>query len=206
MFNNIKKVLCLSPHCDDSELGVGGTIARLIEEGVDVYYVAFSSDGVKDSDILIKEVKKATKKLGLTKDRLILFDYPTRTFKEHRQEILDDMLKINSSIQPDLVFLPSTYDTHQDHEVIREEGFRAFKKCSILGYEEMWNNMTFPTTGFVRLEDRHVEAKINALSGYQSQSKKMYMYPEFTKGLAMLRGAQINTKYAEAYEVIRIIL
>jgi LmbE family N-acetylglucosaminyl deacetylase len=205
MFDNIKKVLCLAPHSDDCELGLGGTISRLIEDGKEVYYVAFSTDGVKD-DVLIKEIKKATKKLGLTEDRLILFNYPTRTFNEHRQEILDDMIKLNSQIQPDLVFLPSTYDTHQDHQVVSQEGFRAFKKCSILGYEEMWNNMTFPTTGFVRLEDRHVEAKVDALSGYQSQSKKMYMYPEFTRGLAMLRGAQINTKYAEAFEIVRFIL
>lgn len=205
MFDNIKKVLILAPHTDDGEIGCGGTISRLIEEGKDVYYVAFSSDGAPDC-VLIKEIKKATKKLGIPEDNLMLLDYPTRTFKEYRQEILDDMININNKIRPELVFLPSTYDTHQDHEVIREEGFRAFKKCSLLGYEEMWNNITFPTVVFYKLDEKHVDCKISALQGYQSQSKKMYMYPEFTKGLATIRGAQINARYAEAYEAIRLVI
>ena len=115
------------------------------------------------------------------------------------------MIRLRKEIRPDVVFLPSSFDTHQDHEVIAEEGFRAFKNCSILGYEEAWNNMTFATTGFVRLEDRHIAKKIKALSGYQSQSKKFYMSPDFTKSLATLRGAQINVKYAEAFEIVRLI-
>jgi len=209
--NNFKKIIILSPHCDDGELGCGGTIAKLLEEGNEVYYVAFSSaeksvpNGLP-KDTLIREVKKAMKTLGLPENNLILLDYETRVFPEYRQEILDDMIKLNKKIRPDLVFLPSTFDTHQDHQVILQEGFRAFKKVSILGYEELWNNLTFKTIAFVKLEEEHILKKIEALKGYQSQSKKFYMSENFTKGLASVRGGQINVPFAEAFEIIRLIL
>lgn len=211
MINRFKKILVLSPHCDDGELGLGGTIARLIELDKEVFYVAFSSaeKSVPEGhpkDILKKEVRKATQKLGIPEENLILLDYEARVFPEHRQEILDDMIKLKSKIRPDLVFMPSTFDTHQDHEVIRQEGFRAFKKTSIFGYEELWNNITISTTGFVKLEERHIEKKISALKGYQSQSNKFYMSPDFIRSLATIRGAQINMPYAEAFEIVRLIL
>ena len=206
-----KRVLVLAPHTDDGELGMGGTMAKLLEEKKDVYYLAFSSAEKSvpkgyAKDILKREIKKAMKVLGLPQENLILLDYEARTFPKHRQEILDDMIEYGKKIRPDLVFLPSTYDTHQDHQTISQEGFRAFKRSSILGYEEPWNNLNFATTGFIRLEDRHIAKKIKALSGYQSQSKRFYMSAEFTKGLAMTRGAQINYLYAEAFETLRWIL
>jgi len=208
MTNGFRKVIVLAPHTDDGELGCGGTMARFIEEGKEVYYVAFSSaeKSVPEGypkDILTREIKKAMKELGLPDDHLILFDYDARTFPEYRQHILDDMIELNRKIQPDLVLLPSTFDTHQDHQIISQEGFRAFKKCSIFGYEEPWNNLTFTTNGLVRLEEKHIDKKVKALSGYQSQSKKYYMSEEFTKSLARTRGAQINIPYAEAFEVLR---
>ncbi|RLI89122.1 MAG: PIG-L family deacetylase, partial [Candidatus Altiarchaeales archaeon] len=64
------KILMLSPHTDDAELGCGGSIAKFLEEGKDVYYVALSSCEKSvppeyPPDILKKEVKKATRALGI---------------------------------------------------------------------------------------------------------------------------------------------
>jgi LmbE family N-acetylglucosaminyl deacetylase len=210
MFNRYKKILILAPHTDDGELGLGGTIAKFTEEGKEVYYLAFSSAEISipegyPKDVLVKEVKKATKKLGILPENLILLNYPTRTFNEHRQEILSDMIKYGKKIEPDLVFLPSRFDTHQDHVVIHDEALRAFKKVSMFGYECPWNNFTFETTAFSKLDDKHIGKKIDAIKGYQSQSHRYFMSPEFTTGLAHIRGAQVNYKNAESFEVIRII-
>ena len=136
MINNFKKILVLAPHTDDGELGCGGTIAKLIEEKKQVFYVAFSSaekSVPKDlpKDILKKEVKKAMRILGLSERNLILFNYEVRNFPKYRQEILEDMIKLNEKIKPDLVLLPSTHDIHQDHQVVSQEGFRAFKSMKI---------------------------------------------------------------------------
>ena len=42
MITNCKNILVLAPHTDDGELGLGGTISRLIEDGKKVTYVALS--------------------------------------------------------------------------------------------------------------------------------------------------------------------
>ena len=102
--------------------------------------------------------------------------------------------------------MPSLNDIHQDHSTIAEEGLRAFKQTRILGYELIWNNLSFNTTSFSILEERHIEKKISALNEYKSQQGRSYIDREFIKSLAISRGVQIGHKYAEAFEVIRWIL
>lgn len=208
---NAKKVLVLAPHTDDGELGCGGSINRLIEEGSEVYYVAFSIctrslPAHLAPDTLAKEVKVATKILGLADNHLILYDFDVRRFKDFRQEILEELIKIKGDINPELVFVPSPTDIHQDHQVISEEGLRAFKNTSILGYELPWDNVTFNTRSFIKLEDRHVDKKIEALGAYESQKARTYLNANFIRSLATTRGVQINTNYAEAFEVIRWVM
>lgn len=208
---NAERVLVLAPHTDDGEFGCGGTISKMVEEGTDVYYAAFSAcqqSVLKEfpADILITEVKAATQLLGIKKENLILFDYEVRTFNYRRQEILDDILKMKASIKPDLVFMPSVNDIHQDHYTIATEGVRAFKFSSILCYEVPWNNFTFNTSAFVHLEERHIQKKSDAVAEYKSQAHRSYANEEFVRSLARTRGVQIGAKYAETFDVIRWIL
>jgi LmbE family N-acetylglucosaminyl deacetylase len=205
------KILILSPHTDDGELGCGGSVARFAEEGKELFYVALSccekSVPVEyPCDILKTEVKKATEVLGITNSNLLLYDYEVREFPRLRQEILDTLIEIREAVRPDVVFTPSTYDTHQDHRVTREETLRAFKGCTILGYEQPWNNITFDTTAFVLLEEQHLQKKIEALNCYESQKGRSYLGAEFIRSLARTRGVQVNTEYAEVFEVIRWVI
>ncbi|HQQ98224.1 MAG TPA: PIG-L family deacetylase [Cyclobacteriaceae bacterium] len=206
-----QRALVLAPHTDDGELGCGGTITRLIAEGTEVFYVAFSLckrslPAHLPPDTLEKEVKVATKILGIPSENLILFDYDVRRFKEFRQDILEDMVKIKNKINPDLVFLPTPADIHQDHQVISEEGLRAFKQVSILGYELPWNNVSFNTGCFIKLDASHVENKVKALGAYKSQKHRTYLNDNFIRSLATIRGVQITAPYAEAFEVIRWVI
>ena len=204
-----KKILVISPHTDDGELGCGGTIAKLIEEGNEVEYVALSccEKSVPPQyprDILSREVKAATKILGIKTP--ILFSFEVREFPKLRQEILDALIRLRNKIQPDIVFTPSRFDTHQDHKTTVEETIRAFKQCTILGYEQPWNNITFNTLAFVPLMEEHVNKKIDALNCYETQKERSYLNPDFVRGLALTRGTQIEEKYAEAFEVIKWII
>jgi N-acetylglucosamine malate deacetylase 1 len=207
----MKRILILAPHTDDGEFGCGGTIFKLIEQGNDVYYAAFSACQLSvapefPADILIREVKEATIVLGIKPQNLILFDYDVRTFNYKRQEILDDIIRIRNDIRPDIVYMPSVNDIHQDHYTISFEGIRAFKFSTILCYEMPWNNFSFHTTAFQILEERHLEVKLEALAKYKSQAKKPYANAEFIKSLAHTRGIQVGAKYAEVFEVVRLIL
>jgi N-acetylglucosamine malate deacetylase 1 len=204
-----KKILIISPHTDDGELGCGGTIAKLIEEGNEVEYVALSccEKSVPPQyprDILSREVKAATKILGI--ENPILFSFEVREFPKLRQEILDALIRLRIKIQPDMVFTPSRFDTHQDHKTTVEETIRAFKQCIILGYEQPWNNITFNTLAFVSLQEAHITKKIDALNCYETQKDRSYLNPDFIRGLALTRGTQIEDKYAEAFEVIKWII
>lgn len=205
------KVLVLAPHTDDGEFGCGATIAKMIEEGNEVYYAAFSAckQSVRSdlpSNILEIEVRAATKELGIAEDHLMLFDYDVRTFNYRRQEILDDILKIRAVTKPDMVFMPSTNDIHQDHYTIAFEGIRAFKNSTILCYEVPWNNFTFHTTAFEVISKHHLQAKVNAISKYESQKGRPYANEDFIRSLAKTRGIQIGKEYAEVFEVVRWIL
>ena len=204
------RVLVLAPHTDDGELGCGGSIAKFIEKGYDVYYVAFSSarqslpEGYPD-DTLVREVKAATKILGIKPENLIIYDYEVRKFSYVRQDILEDLVRLKRELEPDLVFIPSISDLHQDHQTVANEALRAFKETSILSYELPWNNIAFRTEGFIPLEKRHVDKKMQALKEYKSQSHRAYLNEDFIYGLAKARGVQIKKDYAEAFEVVRYV-
>jgi len=211
MLENLKNVLVLAPHTDDGEFGCGGTISKLIEQGANVYYVAFSSceESIPDGlpkDTLAQEVVAATKLLKIPRDNLIIYEFKVRKFPQYRQEILEEMVKMNRDLAPDLVLLPSKNDTHQDHNVVSAEGFRAFKKTRILGYEVPWNNLTFVTNCFVDLKEQNLKDKITALECYQSQKHRDYASETFVRSLATVRGTQVGRQYAEAFEMIRWIL
>ncbi|MDR0714219.1 MAG: PIG-L family deacetylase [Bacteroidales bacterium] len=211
MISNSNNILVLAPHTDDGELGAGGTINRLVEQGKNVVYVAFSTAELSvpagfPKDILKKEVKIATGLLGVKSDNLLIYNYEVRKLNYVRQEILEELIKIKQNWQFDLVFIPSLHDIHQDHTIIAQEGVRAFKNTTLLGYELIWNNLTFNTQCFIKLEKRHIDVKINALKAYKSQGIRNYLSPDFIVSLAKSRGVQIGCEYAEAFEVIRLFL
>lgn len=205
------RVLVLAPHTDDGELGCGGTIAKFLENGDNVYYVAFSvaEKSVPEGmprDILRHEVKQATRVLGIPPENLCIFNYEVRDFPLHRQEILEDMIRLQRELRPHLVLLPALHDIHQDHMTIAAEGLRAFKTTTILGYELPWNNLTFNTTAFVFIEECHLNCKVEAMQCYVSQQGRRYASGDFIQSLARARGIQIGAEYAEAFEVIRWVI
>ena len=206
----INTILILAPHTDDGEFGCGGTIAKYIAEGVRAIYVAFSAAEQSvlpnfPNDILRTEVRKATFTLGITNEDCIVLDFKVRCFPEQRQKILDKLIELNRAYQPDLVFLPSINDTHQDHKTIADEGFRAFKRTTMLGYEMPWNNLDFRTSCFVELTESQIKAKIKAISMYESQRHRPYASADYIRSLAHVRGMQIGSQYSESFEVIRWI-
>lgn len=208
---SINTILILAPHTDDGEFGCGGTIAKYVAEGIRAVYVAFSAAEHSvlphlSRDILRTEVRKATAALGIADEDCLVFDFEVRRFPELRQQILDKMIELSKRYQPDMVFLPSANDTHQDHHVIAQEGFRAFKRTTMLGYEVPWNNLDFRTSCFVDLSEANLEAKIRAVSTYESQKHRDYASAEFIRSLALTRGVQIGKRYAESFEVVRWVI
>ena len=206
----MKKVLVLAPHTDDGELGCGGTVARLLEEGSQVWFAVFSTceESVPEgypSDVLRREFLSVMDHYGIPRERVSIFDFPVRHFTAHRQEILEKMVALNRTIAPDLVLVPSLHDVHQDHHTIAEEAIRAFKRTSILGYEEPWNNLKFSNQVYIILEERHLRSKIEAIACYQSQGRRPYTSEEYIRSLAVTHGVQVGRPLAEVFETERLI-
>jgi LmbE family N-acetylglucosaminyl deacetylase len=205
-----ERVLVLAPHTDDGEFGCGGVMARLVEAGAQVRYVAFSiatrslPEGFAP-DTLAREVREATSELGIAAENLTVHDLDVRTFPEHRQAILEALIELWNEWEPDVVFQPSLHDIHQDHQTVAQEGLRAFKRTTILGYEIPWNNLDFAYQAYFALEQRHVERKVAALARYASQQHRRYANPEYVWNLARTHGINVNREYAEVFQVYRVI-
>jgi|ADurb_Met_03_Slu_FD_contig_41_1278173_length_1281_multi_4_in_0_out_0_2 LmbE family N-acetylglucosaminyl deacetylase len=207
----MSKILLLSPHTDDVELGCGGSVAKFIEQGHDLLWIAFSV--AEDSlpagmpkDTLAKEFEKVVQIYGLGPDQREILGFKVRHMSERRQEVLDHLVRVRSRFGPDIVVGPSIHDHHQDHQVVANEMVRAFKSsASIMCYELPWNNVRFDDQLFVTLNEEHMDKKWEALQVYRSQLAKdrSYFEREFIFGTARMHGVQCNHRYAEAFEVVR---
>jgi len=200
------RVLILSPHTDDGELGCGATIAKWSAAGSEVTCIAFSScrqslpEGL-EADTLVRECGAATAALGIRGLRVL--DFEVRRFTQYRQEILEVLVALSKTLQPRAVLLPAAGDTHQDHRVIYEEGCRAFRHATLLGYELPWNNTAFSPQYFEPLSEAHLAKKLEALQAYRSQAHRKYMKEDFIRALARVRGVQSGGELAEAFEIYR---
>ena len=197
-----KNILALAPHTDDIEIGCGGTLNRFKDSNILV--AAFSyAPPVIDGDIK-GDFEKAMNMIGAEYECLGL---EGRTFYSNRQQILDYLWKLNKKIKFDLVFCPSSFDNHQDHEVIRNEAGRIFKHTTMLGYEMPWNNKEFRTDTFVKLTKEDIDFKVEMLNCYKSQKERdMFAYKDYAIHLAQLRGLQVKSEYAEAFETIKCVI
>jgi LmbE family N-acetylglucosaminyl deacetylase len=192
-------------------LGCGGTIARLVSAGAEVAVAAFSL--AKESlppgsapDRLHGEFLCAMQTLGVDVQRTFVRDYPVRRFSIQRQELLDELVELRRKLRPDIVFVTSSTDVHQDHQVLHNEALRTFKDNTLWGYELPWNSVRFTPQAFVLLAQEHLERKCAALNAYKSQFElqRPYFSKEFIQSLARVRGMQVRSEYAEAFEVVRV--
>jgi len=204
------RALVLAAHTDD-EFGCAGTIARLVECGAEVHYLALSrcEESVPPGfakDVLETECRDCLGHIGLPAENITVEAFRVRHFPAHRQDILERLVALRRRLEPNLVFVPASFDTHQDHHTVYEEGFRAFKFSSILGYELPQNLISFSNSAFITLEERHLDLKVAALNRYASQNFRAYAGEDFIRSLAHVRGVQSGVKYAEAFELIRLLV
>lgn len=204
------RILVIGAHTDDIEVMCGGTIVKLVESGCEVNYATFTFADKSlpkgfPKGTTRQEVEKATKVLGVDLLNLHLFDFEARVFPQYRQEILEELVKLRKELQPNLVLTHNADDTHQDHKIISEETYRAFKQtASIWGYESFKNNRVFHNDIYVVLTKDQINKKIQAVSSYTSQLVKVDN-KQGLLGLARFRGGQLGQKYAECFQALRII-
>ena len=205
----MEKYLFIGAHPDDIEFGAGASIAKATQNRIQCHALVLSncweSLPTKNSspDTLIKESMNALSILGLNLQNVQFLDFPVRHFPEHRQSILQELIDLSRSSHFTRVFIPSSFDMHQDHQVVSTEATRAFKFTSLLGYELPWNNIQGNLRFCNVLDEVHVSKKKEAISSFTSQSNRFYSGTDSIEASLRFRGLEFGAKFAEAFEIIR---
>lgn len=221
-----KNILIIAPHADDEILGCGGSISKYNKLGYSIHVLVLTNASIGAPDlysakyinIIRNESKKANKVIGTKKlyfenlPALNLNQYPTYKISNIIQNYI---LKI----EPEIVFIPSANDIHDDHKKIfhaSKVAMRLKKESNlkkILSYEVLseteWNEeeKSFNPNYFIKLSKSDINKKIKAFLRYSSQVQK-FPHPrsvEAIYSLSKIRGSQVFMNYAEAFRVEKIL-
>ncbi len=200
-----KRVLLLGAHPDDIELGCGALLHHIVKE-TDVLCVTLS-DNQKNPEL--KNVKEehyvSMAILGVPKEKIIFGPFTTRVFPDSRQEILEYFLKLRRDFQPDLIFVHSGQDIHQDHTTMTDEALRAFRGITVLGFDVVRSSYGFFPHFLVEVTEEDVNKKIEALSCYETYRDRYYFNSELTRSIMVRHGALAECPFAEGFDILRIV-
>ena len=200
-----KRVLFLGAHPDDIELGCGALIHH-IRTMSDVLCVTLS-DNQKNPQLknVVSEHYKSMAVLGIPKEKALLGPITTRVFPHERQEILEYLLKLRADFQPDIIFVHSKQDIHQDHNTMTEEALRAYRGITVIGYDVVRSSYDFFPHFLVEVSEEDVNAKIEALSKYETYRDKYYFNSELTRSIMLRHGALAECSFAEGFDILRVV-
>ncbi len=200
-----KRICFIGAHPDDIELGCGALIASLQDK--DNVTCVTLSDNQKNPLLanLVQEYSASMSALGIPSKNTILEKFETRRFPAQRQDILEYLIQLNKTLYPDVVFVHTRSDLHQDHNTVTEESLRAFRGITVLGYDVIRSSYGFFPNLLTGVNELDVQQKIDALAQYKTYSGKYYFDPEVTRATLIRNGALCECKYAEGFETLRII-
>lgn len=200
-----KRICFFGAHPDDIEIGCGALISHIASQ-TDLRVVTLS-DNQKNPLLrdIVTEHYRSMKILGLPEEKVIVGKFETRRFPHFRQEILEYLLEMKNSFHPDIVFLHTKSDLHQDHVTVTEEGLRAFRGTTVLGYDVIRSSYGFFPHFLVEVNETDVNRKIQALAEYHTYDDKYYFDPELTRSILVKNGALAERKFAEGFDILRII-
>jgi len=200
-----KRILFIGAHPDDIEIGCGALIAHIAGK-TEIKCVTLS-DNQKNPLLknVISEHLRSMEILGVKQENVIVGQFETRRFPQARQEILEYLIKLNHEFHPDIVFVHTKADIHQDHATVTEEGLRAFRGTTVLGFDVIRSSYGFFPNFLVEVDENDVNKKIAALSEYHTYDSKYYFDPEITRATLIRQGALAERKYAEGFDILRII-
>ena len=200
-----KRVLFLGAHPDDIELGCGALLHHIVEQ-TDVLCVTLS-DNQKNPDLqnVKDEHYEAMVVLGVPKEKVILGTFATRVFPDSRQEILEYFLKLRRDFNPDLIFVHSKQDVHQDHNTMTDEALRAFRGITLLGFDVVRSSYGFFPHFLAEVTEEDVNKKIEALAKYETYRDRYYFNSELTRSIMVRHGALAECPFAERFDILRIV-
>jgi len=200
-----RKVLFLGAHPDDIELGCGALLAHIASQA-EVLCVTLSDNqknpALKD---LVGEHRRSMAELGVGPERIVLGEFETRYFPRDRQQILEYLYDLNRQHQPEIVFVHTQSDIHQDHGVTTVEAMRAFRGTTVLGFDVLRSSYGFFPQFLVEVTAEDAERKVRALRQYTTYCDKYYFDPDVIRATLIRQGALAEVAFAEGFDAIRVV-
>jgi LmbE family N-acetylglucosaminyl deacetylase len=206
---NPLRILCLGAHCDDIDIGCGATLLKLLARapGAEVTWVAFASGDERHAE-LGASAKRFLRSAGRV--RLIAHKFRDTYFPAQYAQVKEAFEPLKKLPAPDLIFTHHRADLHQDHRLVSELTWNAFRNHLILEYEvPKYEGGLATPNAYVRLTKAQVEAKIRILLGaYRTQRQKPWFTEDTFRGLMRLRGieAGFGSGWAEAFHVSKFCI
>ena len=200
-----RKVLFIGAHPDDIELGCGAFIAN-IADSTEVLCVTLS-DNQKNPALqsVVEEHYRSMAVLGVPRDHDRVEAFETRRFPHVRQEILEYLFQLNRQFRPEIVFVHTKADIHQDHNVVTEEALRAFRGITLLGFDALRSSYGFFPHFLVEVTEQDMERKVQALMEYNTYGEKYYFDPSVLRATLIRHGALSERPFAEGFDILRIV-
>ncbi|MFC7115141.1 PIG-L deacetylase family protein [Natronoarchaeum sp. GCM10025703] len=196
-------IVAIGAHPDDIEIGAGGSVALHRAEGHTIDFIVVTSGGeLSNTAKRERECERAAEILDV--DNLHFLGY-TDTEVAYGGELVKQIDDILESVGADRVYIHSEKDTHQDHRNTALASIAAARNVDeVLSFESPSTRSSFAPEYYSPMPESVLKKKIEAIRTHESQSEKKYLEAEAMEGLARFRGRQANTRYAEAFQVIRI--
>lgn len=195
-------ILCFGAHCDDIEIGCGGTLLKLLEEydHVRVKWVVFASNDQRK-----EEAQKSAERFleKASQSEIEIFSFDDGFLPSVWSEVKKKFEIIKKKFEPDLIFTHYRHDLHQDHRTLNEFTWNTFRNHLVLEYEILKYDGDLGTPNFfIPLEKNYIDRKIEILfECFESQSEKQWFDETLFTSLPRIRGVECasKTKYAEAF-------
>ena len=206
---NKQVVLALGAHPDDIEIGMGGTVAKLVGMGYDVKLVVATLPNFVKTDTKEERKKESTmsaKVMGCKTPEFLDLGPEEITFN---RKFVTQINEIVRDCEPDAIFTQWIGDTHQDHQALTKAVIAAARDSNnVFMYETTIpggiSETAFRPQLYVDVTET-LDSKRNALDCFDSQKIRCgHLWVDAIVGRCSYRGYQMNTKYAEAFEVIRV--
>jgi LmbE family N-acetylglucosaminyl deacetylase len=202
------KVLCLGAHCDDIEIGCGGTILKLIEQyrRIEFYWLVFTSTPARKMEALACANRFLH---GVREKKIVIENFRDGFLPYEGGRVKEYFESLKKEFSPDLIFTHYRHDLHQDHRLICELTWNTFRNHLILEYEiPKYDGDLGSPNFFVHLQESHYQAKIeNLLASFDSQKAKAWFAEETFLALMRIRGMESCAPrgYAEAFYARKIV-
>lgn len=204
----LQSILVCGAHCDDIEIGCGGTILRLLNEYPNcfVHWVVFSSSEVRKKEALAA----AESFLQNTPNRnIIVKDFRNGFFPYIGEGIKEFFEDLKTQMNPDVVFTHYRQDLHQDHRTIAELTWNTFRNHFILEYEIMKYDGDLGNPNlYVTLSEEVCSQKINIImNAFVSQKSKHWFTASTFRSLLRLRGVESGAEsgFSEAFYARKLV-